>query len=510
MMRGPFENATFRRLFVGRVITSVGDSLYFIGAMWLAYSLTGDPFYTGLAGFLTMIPRAFQFLAGPLVDRWSIRRTLVGTQLVQALVVATVPLVHLLGVLTVWHVLAIMPLLSALNQLVYPAQVAALPRILEDEELVAANSAFSIAYQGMDMVANGVGGVLIGLIGAVALFAIDAVTFGMAALVFATLSIPSAGESAPERASADDADGADGSDGTPGADDRDPPLVTGDGEVPEPVEPVADGGLADEDPASGPTAADVAPNEPDGGLTEADVAPNEPDTDRAAADVVPSEPDSYRARLREGAEILRGTFLVPLIVAAAVANFAAGIVLASIPPYADALGVPTALSAIGAAGGYGLLMASFAAGTFLGALGASLIENRPFGRTLVVGFAASGAFWTAGLAAHWLPATAVLFALAVVPIGVINVQIAAIVQSAPPNAVVGRVSSLMSSAVSVLFPVGALAGGVLAGAFGPRMAMAAFGVTMVLQAGYVLARGDLRTLPAPAETTLDAQHVARS
>ena len=114
-MRGPFENRTFRRLFAGRVITNVGDSLYFIGAMWLVYSLTGDPFYTGLAGFLTMAPGAFQFLAGPLVDRWSIRRTLVGTQVVQALVVATIPIAHVLGALTVWHVLVVMPLLSALN-----------------------------------------------------------------------------------------------------------------------------------------------------------------------------------------------------------------------------------------------------------------------------------------------------------------------------------------------------------------------------------------------------------
>ncbi|WP_290818542.1 MFS transporter [Halovivax sp.] len=459
-MRGPFENAAFRRLFVGRVITNVGDSLYFIGAMWLAYSLTGDPFYTGLAGFLTMVPRAFQFLAGPLVDRWSLRRTLVGTQLAQALIVSTIPLVHLLGALTVWHVLVIMPLLSALNQLVYPAQSAALPRILDDEDLVAANSAFSVAYQGLDMVANGVGGVLIGVIGAVALFAIDAVTFGIAALVFATLSIPAA-------------------DGTP----------DGESGTPAPGEATAERERSAPDAREAPDEATV----PDGGR------------DAAADGTAPTEErGSYLARMREGVDAVRGTFLVPLIGAAVVANFAAGMVLASLPPYADALGVPPALSAIGVAGGYGLLMASFAAGTFLGALGASLIEDRPFGRTLVVGFACTGSLWTAGVLVDWLPATALLFALALVPIGVVNVQIAAIVQSAPPNELVGRVSSLLSSSVSALFPVGSLAGGVVAGAFGPRIAMAAFGVVACTQAGYVLARRDLRTLPAPAAATLDA------
>jgi len=156
-MRGPFENSEFRRLFAGRIVTNVGDSFYFVAAIWLVYELTGNAFYSGLAGFLTLAPSALQFLAGPLVDRWSIRRTLTGTQAVQAVVVLAVPLAVAYGVLSVWVILAVMPALAALNQLVYPAQTAALPRLLDDD-LVAANSAFAVAYQGVDMVANAAGG----------------------------------------------------------------------------------------------------------------------------------------------------------------------------------------------------------------------------------------------------------------------------------------------------------------------------------------------------------------
>ena len=440
-MRAPFENRTFRRLFAGRVITNFGDSLYFVAAMWLVYSLTNDPFYTGLAGFLTMAPQAFQFLAGPLVDRWSIRRTLVGTQLLQAAVISLIPIAHALGVLSVGLLLVVMPLLSALNQLVYPAQTAALPRILEDEELVAANSAFSIAYQGFDMVANGIGGVLIGLVGAVALFAIDAVTFGLAALVFATLSIPRAG------ASGDDAGDVDRSP----TDDTD-----SDGAA------VADGGSS-----------------------------------------ALEEPASYPTRLREGVSVLRGTFLVWLVAGAAVVNVTAGMVLAAIPPYADALGVPPALSVIGAAGGYGLLMAAFAAGNFVGALGATLVADRPLGRTMIVGFAIAAVLWLAAIAADWLPLTALLMTLALVPVGIVNVQFAAVVQSAPPEALVGRVSSILGSASASMIPLGSLAGGIVASAFGPRLAMSALGIGVLGFALYVLTRRDLRTLPAPGRTTLE-------
>lgn len=192
-MRSLFRNRNFRRLFAGRLITNVGDSLYFVAATWLVYDLTGDPFFSGLAGFLVMAPQGLQVFAGPLVDRWDLRRVLVTTQIVQGIVILALPVAAHLGWLSVWVVLAVMPLLSLLNQFVYPAQSAALPRIVEQDELVEANSLFSLAYQGTELVANAAAGVLVALVGAVTLFAVDSVTFAAAALLFVTVRVPPAG-----------------------------------------------------------------------------------------------------------------------------------------------------------------------------------------------------------------------------------------------------------------------------------------------------------------------------
>jgi len=460
-MRGPFENRAFRRLFAGRVVTNVGDSLYFVGAMWLVYSLTNDPFYSGVAGFLTLGPAALQFLAGPLVDEWSIRRTLTGTQAIQAVVVALVPVAHYFGLLTAELVLVVMPLLAALNQLVYPAQTAALPRLLDDDELVAANSAFSLAYQGVDMVANGLGGIVVGLVGAVALFAVDAVTFAVAAVLFVTVSVPPAA----------------------GADDS----------------PESADAIANEDPGERVAS--------DGGTDDSEARDAASDRSDATEENATDADDSYLDRLRAGASVLRGTFLVWLVVGAAVVNFASGMALAAMPAYADALGVPQSLAALGGAGAYGILMAAFAAGNFLGAVGANVVADWRFSRTMVVGFAASGVVWTAGLAVDWLPATAALVALALVPVGVVNVQLSAVIQSAPPEEYVGRVSSLLGSASAAMVPFGSLAGGAAAGAVGPRAAMFGLGLAMLGLAGYVLLLPDLRGLPAPDGITLGEQQV---
>jgi MFS family permease len=187
-----FRNADFRRLFLGRVVTNAGDSLYSVAAMWLVYSLTGSTFFTGLAGFLTLGMQALQAFVGPLVDRWPLRRTLLLTQAAQGVLVLVIPAAHFLGVLTVWLVLTVMPLVSLLNQFVYPAGTAALPRIVDEEDLTAANSLFAMTYQGAELVFNALAGLLVVAVGAVALFAVDSLTFAVAVALFAGLRVPTA------------------------------------------------------------------------------------------------------------------------------------------------------------------------------------------------------------------------------------------------------------------------------------------------------------------------------
>lgn len=191
-MRELFKNREFNLLFFGRIITNAGDSIYMVAAMWLVYELGNSTFYTGIAGFLVFLPQALQFLTGPLVDQWSIRRILVGTQFLQAVLVLIIPVADATGHLTVELVLVVIPIVAMLNQFVYPAQNAALPRIVEDDQLVAANSAFTFAYQGIDFAFNALGGALIALVGAVTIYLVDSVTFVLAIVLFALVTIPPA------------------------------------------------------------------------------------------------------------------------------------------------------------------------------------------------------------------------------------------------------------------------------------------------------------------------------
>lgn len=194
-----FKNGNFTRLFFGSLITNAGDSLYAVAAMWLVHELGGSTFYTGLAGFLTMIPNALQFLVGPLVDRWALRKTLVVTQIVEFLLVLSIPVFYYTGLLNVTVVLVVMPLMASVEQFSFPAEQAALPRILEKDDLVKGNSAFSFANQGLDLAFSGLAGILVILLGAVTLYLVDSVTFAAAVLLFVSLKLPKKAEKDKEK-----------------------------------------------------------------------------------------------------------------------------------------------------------------------------------------------------------------------------------------------------------------------------------------------------------------------
>lgn len=185
-----FDNSNFRWLFSARIISVVGDNLYLVASMWLVYVLTGSTLYTGVAAFLGSAPRTLGFLAGPIVDRHNPRNMLVGTELAQMTIVLLVPLSALFGRLNIWVVLAIIPLLAISNQFARPAQNTALPRIVDDDRLVNANSLLLLMNRGLQAFSKAIAGILISLVGAVALYGLNAVTFFLGAAAFSMLHVP--------------------------------------------------------------------------------------------------------------------------------------------------------------------------------------------------------------------------------------------------------------------------------------------------------------------------------
>lgn len=155
--------------------------------------------------------------------------------------------------------------------------------------------------------------------------------------------------------------------------------------------------------------------------------------------------------------------------------------------------LPSFASSVDGAGAYGVLTAAVSAGLLVGVIAGNGVQRFPFGRVLVVGLLAGGLVWGTALVVESFAATVLLLAL--VPAGITNVTITALVQTLVPDDLLGRVSAVLGSASSAMTPVGALAGGAVAEVSSAVVVMWGAGLAMALLALYVFVVPGLRTLP---------------
>jgi MFS family permease len=202
-----WRNRDFRRFFAGQFVTNAGDSLYTVAVLWLVFERSGSTVLTGVANAVLLLPWLLQILAGPVVDRLPLRPVLVGSQLLQGVVVLALPLAAATGNLSVGVIFAIIPVLTLATLLMAPMQATIVPRIVPDEQLSQANSALATVTLGLDMIFDALGGAVIAVFGATALFLFDSVTFALAALLFGGIAVSrSAGDGSAEEPDGGDPD----------------------------------------------------------------------------------------------------------------------------------------------------------------------------------------------------------------------------------------------------------------------------------------------------------------
>ena len=137
LLRG---NRSFRRLWLGQVVSELGNWFYFIAALGLVRFVShNDAGATTIILLARLVPfTLFAPLAGAFVDRWSRRTVMIVTDLARALVALMMLLVHAPGDLWIAYVCTI--LLSLFGAFFEAAKNAAVPNITGDRDLLAGNA----------------------------------------------------------------------------------------------------------------------------------------------------------------------------------------------------------------------------------------------------------------------------------------------------------------------------------------------------------------------------------
>ena len=183
-----FKNKNFSILLFGRLITNFGDSIYSIATLTLIYSLTKSTFYSGITLFLISFTAILQIFISPIISKFDVKKFLIISQLIQAIILLVITYLIFINKLHITTLIIFIVCISFINQIVYPIQLSLLPKIVKQQELVKANSLFSIAYQGSDALFNSIGGFIITIFGTIYAFIINSLTFFINSVLFIFLS----------------------------------------------------------------------------------------------------------------------------------------------------------------------------------------------------------------------------------------------------------------------------------------------------------------------------------
>ncbi|MBI3746132.1 MAG: MFS transporter [Chloroflexi bacterium] len=170
-----FRKRNFSLMWTAQLVSTIGSSLTDLAAGILVYQATQSALMVGLTLMVTAIPTLFVgLIAGVFVDRFDRKRILMASDLLRALLVASIPFgVERFGLLALFVILF---LAATVRQFFDPAWESVLPEIASDEELAAANSFLSISSFGSTAIGFALAGFLMS-VNTQLPFYIDGLTF---------------------------------------------------------------------------------------------------------------------------------------------------------------------------------------------------------------------------------------------------------------------------------------------------------------------------------------------
>ena len=182
------HNANFRYLWLGSVISQLGDWFNVIAAAELITRLTDSGLALSglfLARFLPLF--VVSPVAGVLADRFNRKHILILSDVLRGVTVLGFLLVREPADVPLFYLLTIVQF--ALSALFTPARGALLANVVRPGELVAANALDSLTWSTMLALGAFLGGVVAALFGAETAFVVDGLSFGLSALVIGRIAL---------------------------------------------------------------------------------------------------------------------------------------------------------------------------------------------------------------------------------------------------------------------------------------------------------------------------------
>lgn len=189
-------NRDFRLLWIGQVVSQLGDWFNTVAVYALLLELTGTATSVGLMFVVQQMPTALIGpWAGVLVDRLDRRRVMIAADLLRGVVV--LGLIAIRSAETVWLAYALIGMVVIGTSFFEPARSAMLPSVVPARDLVLANSLSAATWATMLAVGAAVGGLVTSWLGRDVSFTINSLSFFLSAVAISRIRGAAAPVAAP-------------------------------------------------------------------------------------------------------------------------------------------------------------------------------------------------------------------------------------------------------------------------------------------------------------------------
>ncbi len=188
-MLATLRHRNFALLWLGGLISFVGDWALFIALPVFVYDLTGSTLATGGMFMAQSLPRLLLgSIAGVFVDRWDRRRTMIVANLLSAVTLLLLLLVHTPADLWLLYLAAFLQTTVAL--FFSPAESALVPHLVGEDQLLHANALTALNWELTRLIAPPLGGLAMVWLGFGSVIVLDAVSFLLSASLIAMIALP--------------------------------------------------------------------------------------------------------------------------------------------------------------------------------------------------------------------------------------------------------------------------------------------------------------------------------
>jgi MFS family permease len=205
MTESPFRSRNFQFLWLGQLVSAVGDQIFPIAIIALALGRDDAAFSIGVVFSVRFLALAlFIVVGGVLADRFPKIPLMMGTDILRGLAVTTLVVVGTSSPL--WVVALITFVLGTGEALFQPLYDASIPELVDSHQLQRANGASSMLQNGARVIGPAAAGLLVAAVGPSQALIVDVVSFAVSA---ATLVLVRPPATAPSRAKTPDEAGDD-------------------------------------------------------------------------------------------------------------------------------------------------------------------------------------------------------------------------------------------------------------------------------------------------------------